>query len=545
MSAGAAVLVAVLAAALRLLPSLRSPQIGADAGYHLLVRRETRRHRRMPRRIAALALDERQTYPALFHLMLAALPLSWLRRVPALPSTILDILLALLAGVVAAETAPLAGADPQRAALIAGVLVAASPALLAPGIGPRAYEITPRPLGELLFAAGAAAAGQFHASSEPTLAVVSASSFALALLSSKFTAQVIVFVLPVMAAAVGDWRILALAAAAFPLAGLFSGGSYWWVLTGQIAHLKLYGDRLQKDHPALEQRRKGDLLAALRRALAAGLSDRGANRAAAIAFDASPVVQFAFRHLTQSLAPLVAIAAAIGGERMTASSWSVWLHAWLLAPVVPFLVTAQPRFLFLGEAERYLEYAVVPAAVLTATVAAIAPVWLGIVCLLVWLGAGAAAVGYVWLRLRHLGERAGLAPLVEHLGTYPQGQRILPIPSVPLAFELAWRCEHRFLAAMDTLVWARAYDRLFVKYPWPSSDLDWWRTTHHATLVVVAKAWLEPARGCDWRYGLDRLDRRFDSTEFAVYQFPSGPECPSAQAAAEPPPGLGSVAGAG
>ena len=52
------------------------------------------------------------------------------------------------------------------------------------------------------------------------------------------------------------------------------------------------------------------------------------------------------------------------------------LGIWLLAPVVPFLVTAHPRFLFLGEAERYLEYAVVPAAVLTATVVAIAPVLL-------------------------------------------------------------------------------------------------------------------------------------------------------------------------
>ena len=531
MSLRDAIIAAVLAAALRLLPSLRSPQIGTDAGYHLLVRRETRRQRRTPRRIAALALDERQTYPALFHLLLAALPLSWLRRIPALPSTVLDIFLALVAGYLAAETALLAGADPQRAALIAAVLVACSPALLAPGIGPRAYEITPRPLGELLFAAGTAAAGMFHVTSQSAWAAASVLSFALALLGSKFTAQVIAFVLPIIAITVGDWRVIAIAAAAFPLALALSGGSYWWVLTGQIAHLRLYGRRLQEEHPALEHRRQGELWRTVRRAVDSRLADGAANRDAAMAFDASPVVQFAFRHLTQSLAPVIALGSVAGQSLITGSPSLVWLYAWLFAPIVPFLVTTRPRFLFLGEAERYLEYAVVPAAVVTACVVSVAPPVAGALLLLVWLGAAAVAVTYVMLRLKHQGDR-GLTLLVDHLSTYPPGERILPIPSVPLASDLAWRCsQHLFLAAMDTLVWARAYDRLFVKYPWPSSDLGWWRSTHSATLVVVAKPWLQPSRGCHWSYRLENLVQRFDSDEFAVFQFPGsaadGPRSPS------------------
>lgn len=475
----------------------------------------------MPRRIAALALDEHQTYPVLYHYLLAAVPLAWLRRVPALPSALLDVLLATVTGAVAAEVAPLVGVNQDRAAFLAALLVACSPALLAPGIGPRAYEITPRPLGELLFAAAAASAGMYHATSAPWWAVASAVVFALALLGSKFTAQVIVFVLPVMALSVGDLRVLAIGASAIPLALVLSGGSYWWVLKGQLAHLKLYRQRLQWDHPAIQPRRARGLVGPVHEAWAAGLKDGSANRRAAMAFDASPTVQFVLRQVSGSAGVFVAFGLALQDSRIADAAWSTWLFAWLLAPIIPFLLASRPRLLFLGEAERYLEYSVLPAAVITALVVLRSSSWLGAALLCVWLGAAAAAVVYQYLRTQRVGGRSGLDGLVEHLATYPPGQRVLPIPSVNLAFDLAWRCDHRFLVAMDTLVWARDYDRLFVKYPWPSVDLEWWRTTHHPALAVIAKAWLEPSRGCSWQYGLGDLLKSFDNDGYAVYQFPS------------------------
>jgi hypothetical protein len=176
-----------------------------------------------------------------------------------------------------------------------------------------------------------------------------------------------------------------------------------------------------------------------------------------MAFDASPIVQFGLRQLSQSLAPILFLSYSTSSS----SPWSGWLLAWLVAPIVPFLIASQRRFLFLGEAERYLEYAVVPAAVITSLVVLQQPVFVGALLLFVWLGAAAAAIFYQWLRVQWL-ERSSLAPLVEYLETVPAVERVLPIPSVNLAFELAWRSRHDFLVAMDTLVWTRDYDRLFI-----------------------------------------------------------------------------------
>ena len=75
----------------RLLPAWLWPTFTSDAGFHLLMRREIRRNRfRVPRKLEPCLFDERVSYPWLYHQLIAFLPESWLRRVPALPSAIID-----------------------------------------------------------------------------------------------------------------------------------------------------------------------------------------------------------------------------------------------------------------------------------------------------------------------------------------------------------------------------------------------------------------------------------------------------------------------
>lgn len=223
------IIVAVVTAALRLGPGLLWPRHAMDGGYHMLLRREIRRHRmRMPPRVDAMALDERQTYPWWFHYLLALLPESWLRRAPPLPSTLIDTAHALLVAYVAAHLAPVAApsVDPAAAALVAGLLFATAPALLVVGIGPRAYEITPRPFGELCYTLAMAAAGAFAAGGPQWTLLVAAIAAGIALMSSKFAAQVLLLCGPAAALIAHSWVPVLLIPIALAAALVLSGGRY-------------------------------------------------------------------------------------------------------------------------------------------------------------------------------------------------------------------------------------------------------------------------------------------------------------------------------
>jgi hypothetical protein len=191
----------------RLVPGMVWRWPARDSAYHMLLRRELRRNRlRMPPRISPMLLEDRQTYPWFYHQLLALLPESWLTRMPSLPSTIVDGALAMLVMLVAARLAPLAApaVDPIWCATAAGLLFATAPALLLPGIGPRAHDVTPRPLGELLVAVALFGTGFWLDGGGWLALVVATLGASLALLTSKFAAQVQLFFVPVMAIAMAD-----------------------------------------------------------------------------------------------------------------------------------------------------------------------------------------------------------------------------------------------------------------------------------------------------------------------------------------------------
>ena len=512
--AAAAALVVLATAVLRLVPGLTWPRHAMDGGYHMLLRREIRRHgMTMPRRVAAMALDEEQTYPWWYHWLLALFPERWLIRLPPLVSTLLDSAHAIIVVVLAARLVPEAGAT---AGLVAGLLFATAPALLVVGIGPRAYEITPRPLGELSFTIFMAAGGAFVVTRDPIWIVTATLAGVVLLMSSKFAAQVVVFCAPVVAVIAHSWVPVLFAIGTFAAALLLTRGRYWWVLSGQWKHLSIFRRRLQHEHAILRDRNRWAALAAAIGRATRAPRDREALGDLARLAEHNTVLQFLLRNLLWC-GTLALLATGQFPAWQEEPGWQRWLVGWAVAPIAPFLLSSLRRFRFLGEAERYPEYGVPAVSVLAAAGLLALGEGERTALLVVYAVSLIPVFAYSLLRQRWNAQRArgpGMGDVTTFLKTLPRGRTILPIPWFS-AYVLAPVLEHRFLAGNDTRVWHRDYERIFSSYPWPVTDLTYWRS-RGAELALVD--WRSLAEDDAPSYDLGGLPLLYEDVRFRVYR---------------------------
>jgi hypothetical protein len=514
--------VVCVTAALRIVPGLVWPFRGMDAGAHFLIRRQIRRSgMRMSMRDWPLLLDERQTYPWAFHWLLALLPEAWLRRCPPLATAICDSGHALLVMVLAASLAPriAPGLDPVAMALIAGLFVATGPALLVVGFGPRAYEVTPRPFGELLYTATTGSALWYVHDGHAAVAIAAVMTGGLLLLSSKFAAQVLLFCTPILALVTGEGRLLLLLPLAVGAALALSFGGYWWVARAQFAHLRFYRRRLQYEHPVLRIRNRGrELLRAAFRAVRHP-ADKEARVALIRLAEGHTFLQFLLRNVLWCGTVILIVLSVFPPWQDAMLDWQIGLIGWAVAPVVPFLVSSLRDFRFLGEAERYPEYGLAPVAILAAggLLGVDAP-------LRGWLLAGYAltlvpVIGYTVSRLwwnSRLLDGESLDGLTAYLRTLPAGSVIISLPW-HLTFQVTMDLEHRYVAALDAARWCRDYDRIFAQYPWIATDLPRWRREFNAEFVVVDWQALEKSGVA---YPLETLQLAFQNARFRVYRWP-------------------------
>lgn len=512
------VIALVVTALLRIIPAALWPGDSSDSGYHLLLRKVIREHgMRMPGKVEALALDEAQRYPWLFHVMIAMLPDRVVLRYPALISVLTDgfmVLAAmLLAGHMYGSLVDMPSALPM---LAAGLLVASSPAFLAAGVGPRAYEVTPRPVGEMFFCLAMVCGGMFHSEYPYAWLVGACLLMGLALLSSKFTVQVAVFCLPVMSLLMRDVWPAVMLAGGFLVAIVVSRGRYLEVLRGQFHHLDVYRRRIAYDHEALWWRNN---LMVIGRNVMKALRGAGSLRHAIFMvlclLEKSTLVLF----LTRNLVWLVAASVYVFGELLAEglSGWHQWLTVWLMAPLFPFLLTSLRPFLFLGEAERYMEYATIPAAVLVAGLIFTSSAWVAVLLcggILIWT---VLFMSYTYCRMNMRQSLTGPDDddLVAFLNAQPSESRVLPL-SIQLAFRFVWKTRVPFLVGIDGVVWRRDYDKMFWRYPWISTDLSWWIREKSASLLLIDRKTLANLHDTALKYDVNPYPLVFQNDTYEV-----------------------------
>jgi hypothetical protein len=324
------------------------------------------------------------------------------------------------------------------ALLLAGGLAATSPLLLS-ARPLRCFEITARGFGELLFAAGSTAL-LFARTGSPGWYAAALLCFAFLALSSKFALQALFLVWLPLGLWLRDPAVAAMPLAAVGVAWLLSGGHYYRVLVSHLRYLDYYAREMQWQHVSLV-----DPSARLRGVVEA---IRHPKRLALWAFNfssGSPVATFLVQApaLWVAVVPWIAAGAppAGGGDPAAAR----FLALWAVAPLFLLVAVSLPGLRFLGEAHRYVNFAVLPFSLLAAAALAEAsPQWAAAIAVALLSLQSVLSTAYVaaFVRLKaQVGKDPAWAELVARLEAVPGTRSVLSVP-LYLARRIAFETRH-------------------------------------------------------------------------------------------------------
>jgi len=348
------VMLAALVLATRLLPRWLNPKaVSSDSYYHLLCAQAIRENRfRIPEKVRGFCFPSPYDYPPLFHYLLALLGTRARERAEVWLSGVIDVgNVAVFYWLARRLDATLwAGHGPSP--LMLSALLAISPALLAVGTGPRAYQATPRVLGEVWFNLAVAAALLFYLGDGWPCYAAAVAAAALVCLSSKFSVQALLFMLPVIGLLLKSPSLAALPLLGMGLAVVLSGGFYLRVLRGQIGHLYLFSRWTAQHYPNVLRKNRWQDIVNLPHYLLANRQEAYRvfflDNSYVILLTRNPQLLFlGYGWLVGGLVPW--------GPPAAAALW-----AWAAASLAVFLLTSLRPLLFLGEPERYVEHALIP-----------------------------------------------------------------------------------------------------------------------------------------------------------------------------------------
>ncbi len=353
------VALAVLCFVLRALPRWRYKHVlVSDTYFHLFCADAIRKHNgRLPISFDRILFAHETTYPYLYHALLARLSPAAARRMERYNGAVFDTVMVV---VVYLFLTWYGASRPQVVdrdlPFLTGLLFCLAPALVRIGWGPRVYSGSPRVLGQALYLLHICTA--YHAISSGSIgaALVAVVCGALALTASKFTTQVLMFFGIGFAVFISPGYLLVLAGTFVVSIGI-SRGKVLRVLKGQIRHsifYKKYTEKyfrgfLQADKNSL--RRYGQTLRKL-----ASLARQG---------KWAPALEWFYfeRHALHQLLtvfPHCVVLGVLWLMHPEAAAGERFMMVWCLNGLACFVLTEWKPLHFLGEGERYLEYALLP-----------------------------------------------------------------------------------------------------------------------------------------------------------------------------------------
>ncbi len=419
-------LIIIVALFTRLLPRLINPDaVSTDSYYHLLCAQSIRENRfRIPGRIKGLCFPSPYDYPPLFHWLISFFSKNLREKLEMWISGILDLGNILLFYVVAIYLNQLIWEGLGPPPLICTLLFIFSPALLFTGAGPRAYQATPRVLGELYFNIAMVCAMVFHLEGGWGYGLFAVVSSALIFMSSKFSIQALVFILPVIGIILKSYFLFSLPVLGFGLSLLLTRGHSLTIIRGQIGHLTLFARWTAKHYPNVQRKNRIKDIINL-----PGYLLRAPSEAYRVAFLDNSYLILIMRHPQL----LILTFGIFQGGLQFQHPGLFFLWCWAVAGLVSFFVVSLRPFLFLGEPERYVEHGVIPLYLLAAYWAWDQHVFAPF-CVIMSVSSMILYWGYVFLFVKL--TKTDEALLVKHkevfqfLKSHPAPLRLLPIGSI-------------------------------------------------------------------------------------------------------------------
>jgi len=310
---------------------------------------------KIPQRLPRVILNHQYNYPFLYHLLLALFPhkfRAWAERLTGALFDTVNVALVYLFSYWAVNRGGLPGL--QRLPIWVAVLFAFSPALLRIGSGPRAYNGSPRVIGQTLYLIHILSS-YYALSTHSWLALIAALlAGGGVVVTAKFGNQVLLF-FGILLGLFLSYQYLLLLGGSILVALLLWRGQAWGVIMGQARHSVFYFKHLQQTflYPHLHSLSEYAKGAAAR---AWNLLRRG---------DLKGAIEWYYAerhplHLLITVYPQFFLVPILLPRYRAMGSFERFLLVWAAAALLCFLATKTKPLLFLGEGERYLEYALFP-----------------------------------------------------------------------------------------------------------------------------------------------------------------------------------------
>jgi len=475
--------------------------IDRDAYAHMLYTSDIKRNgHTIPDRPRQVETSGTYAYPFLLHWVLSFLPLRWLPAVDRFFSPLADVVFTLLLFALV----PLGVGDSWI--VVFGLTVfLLTPQFVRPDL-PNAIGLSSRKPGLILATASLLTfTSWLSTGSQPVLAAAVVCG-ATVFLSSKFSVQALLFVCLGLSIA-APVALLYFVASAL-LAVVASSGAYLAVARSHLAHLYEYA--LIKQQKIFEPVR-WNLLALLREIETVDELLRAAYNNRIV----RPLVNNPY-------AIVLGVTVVTQATTGTALDVPRIYYLWIGACVAAFVLTSLPYMLFLGKAERYLEYAFVPSVVVLAegwrTFGAPYRAVVGVV-----LAGGVAVVAvYIWAYPRFFfsaEDERNWAELIDALSEFDPGTVV--VQPFSGARRVAWSTNHSvvdFVMNEGTTPNAESDALCPDRYRVITSDVAWLADQYEPDLVVFDR---EKLGEVETTGGLrpPRGDPVFENDRFELYRF--------------------------
>jgi hypothetical protein len=399
--------------------------------------------------------------------------------------------------------------EPARMALWISVLFVFSPALTSVGTGPRAYQGTARTFGELLFMLSMSCSIVYFFEGILTFLFLGGFFGGLLLLTSKFGAQVLVFFNIILFLYFRDITWVIVPAMSFLCAFLFSWGHYKEIAAGHVEHCQYYRKAISKRFYMVSEKNR---LADLKNVIHDFYQDYYRAARTLLMNNTYTLLLLKNPQLFYVLFLVVANALALGKEEKLLL---VWTGAGLLA----FLITSLKPFLFLGEADRYVEYGLLPQFILIGIAENIFPFTYYILGYEVIL-----YIAFVSIFIHQYSQKAKDLSEFKEMASFIRSdnsiQRILPIylnDAIQLAYESGKGIAHfpgnfrdRFFPVSEFLSF---YGKV---YPFPDEDLCALMKYYKYDVIYFSDNDMRKARQYDLKYDVSEWTNLFSNEKYTV-----------------------------
>jgi len=513
---------------LRAIPGFVSDQEHSlDESFHLYYMDEIREAgHRIPSTYSRMLPTNVAAYPALMHWSLSFLDRRTVERVAHYFGAVVDTVHVVVVMVLSwwlFDAGLLGTVPPVEGALLAGFVFAVTPRLVIGRPITSRLWLSARPLGALFVTTSAGLFLLWVETGAWPAFVGAAVLVGATFLASLFSTQVLWFLCPTLALALGSLTPLGLLVTGFAAALALSRGWYLTVLRAHLWHLR-YWMRFQFD-PEFASPLTNVLVRAAR-----GESVREhllAARPRSVTDFAKTVYMNPVTGLYLQL-PFLVFAGIYAATVESPSRIAGALVAWVAFALVVDLLISLPGLRFLGDADRYAEYVVAPLSAMTVATyyvdlsgVTVPVVGTSLGPLLPWL-LGAAVVYSVALVAFNvyvhtvLSRNSDVPTILSWLQDLPAGQHVLTVPT-SMGKQFLSETDHRYVFYMASFVASpegrEEYATYFRSFGRPIRDLATVGDRYDLDYYVFTESALSGDE-----YDFSSLSKVFETDEAVVYE---------------------------